>query len=145
MSTAPRSRLGAGLSALVLSASLLALPAPSFAETEYRRGPDPTAAALQTTGPLAYASVTVADASTAGFGAATIYYPTDTSQGTYGAVAISPGYTETQSVISWLGPRLSSHGFVVITFKRARATTSPLPGAPSSWPHSTTSPRRAAR
>lgn len=33
-----------------------------------------------------------------------------------GGVAISPGYTETQSAISWFGPRLASHGFVVITF-----------------------------
>ena len=116
MSIALRSRLGAGLSALVLSASLLAQPAPSFAETEHRRGPDPTAAALQTTGPLAYASFTVSDWWTPGFGAATIYYPTDTSQGTYGGVAISPGYTESQSAVSWFGPRLASHGFVVITF-----------------------------
>jgi dienelactone hydrolase len=31
-------------------------------------------------------------------------------------VAVSPGYTELQSAISWFGPRLASHGFVVITF-----------------------------
>jgi pimeloyl-ACP methyl ester carboxylesterase len=102
--------------ALLCVLSLTAPPAASGAETEYRRGPDPTAAALQANGPFAYASYTVADASTPGFGAATIYYPTDTSQGTFGGVAISPGYTETQSAISWFGPRLSSHGFVVITF-----------------------------
>ncbi len=116
MSTRLSSRFGAALSALVLSASLIALPSPSFAETEYRRGPDPTATALQASGPFAYASVTVSDSNTPGFGAATIYYPTDTSQGTFGGVAISPGYTESQSAVSWLGPRLSSHGFVVITF-----------------------------
>ena len=104
------------LSALLFGLSVVAMPTASAAETEYRRGPDPTASALETTGPFAYTSYTVADASTPGFGAATIYYPTDTSQGTFGGVAISPGYTETQSAISWFGPRLSSHGFVVITF-----------------------------
>lgn len=73
-----------------------------------------TTADLEKNGPLAYTSTTLADSATPGFGAATIYYPTAT--GTFGGVAISPGYTETQSAISWLGPRLASHGFVVITF-----------------------------
>src|SRR3954466_3459611 len=80
-------------------------------------GPDPTIASLQaTTGPYAVSQTTVADASTPGFGAATIYYPTTTSEGTFGGVAIAPGFTETQSAISWLGPRFASRGFVVITF-----------------------------
>jgi alpha-beta hydrolase superfamily lysophospholipase len=92
------------------------LGAPAAAETEYRVGPDPTAAAIEKNGPYAYTSVTVADSATAGFGAATIYYPTDTTLPALGGVAISPGYTETQSAISWFGPRLASHGFVVITF-----------------------------
>jgi alpha-beta hydrolase superfamily lysophospholipase len=74
----------------------------------------PAAGDLERNGPHAFASTTVADASTPGFGAATIYYPTAT--GTFGGIAISPGFTESQSAISWLGPRLSSHGFVVITF-----------------------------
>lgn len=116
MSRSTSSRLVLWVSALLLSLSLVGLPTASVAETEYRRGPDPTAAALEKNGPFAYSSYTVSDASTPGFGAATIYYPTDTSQGTFGGVAISPGYTETQSAISWFGPRLSSHGFVVITF-----------------------------
>jgi alpha-beta hydrolase superfamily lysophospholipase len=98
-----------------LAASFVASSTVAAAETEYRKGPDPTAAALQTNGTFAYASTTVADAATPGFGAATIYYPTDTSVGTFGGVAISPGYTEKQSAISWWGPRLASQGFVVIT------------------------------
>lgn len=102
--------------ALALTAAAAATPAASAAEVEHRRGPDPTAASLEQAGPLAWTSYTVADAATVGFGAATVYYPTDTSQGTYGGVAVSPGYTELQSAISWLGPRLASHGFVVITF-----------------------------
>ncbi|HEV2889245.1 MAG TPA: dienelactone hydrolase family protein [Frankiaceae bacterium] len=102
--------LGAAVAALLLTI------APAGAETEYRVGPDPTATAIEKNGPFAYASTTVADAATPGFGAATIYYPTDTTLPPLGGVAISPGYTETQSAISWFGPRLASHGFVVITF-----------------------------
>lgn len=105
--------LTAALAAAALSLTLATPPAHAV---EYRVGPDPTAAALEKAGPFAYTSTTVADAATPGFGAATIYYPTDTTLPTLGAVAISPGYTETQSAISWFGPRLASHGFVVITF-----------------------------
>ena len=50
-----------------------------------------------------------------GFGGGTIYYPTDQSQGTFGAVVVAPGYTARQSSIAWLGPRLASQGFVVFT------------------------------
>jgi alpha-beta hydrolase superfamily lysophospholipase len=83
----------------------------------YQRGPEPTEATFTSpTGPYAFASQTVSNASTPGFGAATIYYPTTTADGTFGGVAISPGFTENQSAVSWFGPRLASHGFVVITF-----------------------------
>lgn len=102
--------------ALAMAVSVATAPT-AAAETEYRRGADPTsAAALESNGPFSYSSYTVSDAATPGFGAATIYYPNDTSQGTFGGVSISPGYTETQTAISWFGPRLASHGFVVITF-----------------------------
>ena len=110
-----RSALARIVALCALVASVGLAPA-AGAETEYRRGPDPTAAGMEVDGAFAYASYTVADASTPGFGAATVYYPTDTSQGTFGGVAVSPGYTELQSAISWFGPRLASHGFVVITF-----------------------------
>jgi dienelactone hydrolase len=105
-----------GALALVGVMSILA-PATAGAQTNpYQRGPDPTAAALERTGPFAYTSTTVSNSATPGFGAATIYYPTTTTAGTFGGVAISPGFTESQSAISWFGPRLASHGFVVITF-----------------------------
>jgi predicted dienelactone hydrolase len=113
-----RGRAGGAIAAVLVSTTMAVTAAPANAATEYRRGPDPTAASqLEVNGSFAYATSTLTDAQTPStFGAATIYYPTDTSQGTFGAIAISPGYTETQSAISWLGPRLSSHGFVVITF-----------------------------
>jgi dienelactone hydrolase len=87
---------------------------PANAE-EFRRGPAPTEASIErTTGPFATSSTTVSDFSTPGFGAATIYYPTSQSEGTFGGVAIVPGFTAGRSTMAWLGPRIASQGFVVI-------------------------------
>ncbi len=75
-------------------------------------GPDPTSSGLNaTSGSFAISSTGVS--LPRGFGGGTIYYPTAT--GRYGVVAISPGFTATQSSIAWLGRRLASHGLVVIT------------------------------
>lgn len=50
-----------------------------------------------------------------GFNGGKIYYPTDTSLGTWGAVAAVPGYTARWSAEgAWMGPWLASFGFVVI-------------------------------
>ncbi|WP_326599884.1 alpha/beta hydrolase family protein [Streptomyces sp. NBC_01803] len=90
------------------------------AEQEYRRGPNPTAQSVEAaTGPFAIQQTSVPAGN--GFGGGTIYYPTDTSQGTFGAIAISPGWTENQSSISWLGPKLASNGFVVFTIDNNNA------------------------
>jgi dienelactone hydrolase len=104
--------------AFALAASGVAVAGPSWAATNpFQRGPDPTLSSIQAaTGPFATSSTTVAKSATNGtFGGGTIYFPTDTSQGTFGAVVIAPGFTETQSSISWLGPRLASQGFVIFT------------------------------
>ncbi|WP_285750882.1 dienelactone hydrolase family protein [Lentzea sp. NBRC 105346] len=95
--------------------ALTLAPLPAYAaDNPYERGPAPTAAALEAArGPFATATAIVARQS--GFGGGTIYYPTSTAEGTFGAVAISPGYTASQSSVAWYGPRLASHGFVVIT------------------------------
>ncbi|MDN3293361.1 dienelactone hydrolase family protein [Streptomyces ficellus] len=86
------------------------------ADNPYERGPAPTTASIEAArGPYAVSQTTVSSLSASGFGGGTIYYPTTTSDGTFGAVAISPGFTGTQSSIAWLGPRLASQGFVVIT------------------------------
>lgn len=78
------------------------------------KGPDPTAAALERNGSFAFSTTTVTAGN--GFGGGTIYAPNDAGA-KYAAVAVSPGFTETQSAISWLGPRLASHGFVVLTIE----------------------------
>ena len=105
------------LTAVLALAALVAQPGPSYtAENPYERGPEPTAASIETArGPFGTASTTVSDLASPGFGGGTIYYPTSTAEGTFGGVAISPGYTAAQSSIAWLGPRLASQGFVVIT------------------------------
>jgi predicted dienelactone hydrolase len=101
---------------LVAGGALAASPgAAQAADNPYERGPAPTVALLEASrGPFATASQTVSSLSVTGFGGGVIYYPTDTSQGTFGAIAISPGFTASWSSIDWLGPRVASHGFVVI-------------------------------
>jgi predicted dienelactone hydrolase len=107
---------------LLTAAATLALVAGSLtgatsaeAASPYERGPAPTSAILDASrGPFATAQQSVSSLSVSGFGGGVIYYPTSTAEGTFGAVAISPGYTASWSSISWLGPRIASHGFVVI-------------------------------
>ena len=104
-------------SAAIAAAGFVATVPSSAADNPFQRGPDPTLASIQaTTGPFAVSTTTVArNATGGGFGGGTIYFPTDTSQGTFGAVVIAPGFTERQNAISWLGPRLASQGFVIFT------------------------------
>ena len=84
------------------------------APNPYERGPAPTQSALDASrGPYTVATENVSSL-VSGFGGGTIYYPTSTGEGTFGAVAISPGFTARWSSLSWLGPRIASHGFVVI-------------------------------
>ncbi len=90
-----------------------AMAVSTLASAQYEKGPNPTVSALETTGPFATRTTTVSRASAIGFGGGTIYYPT--TAGSYGAIAVSPGFTAYQSSISWIGTRLASHGFVVIT------------------------------
>jgi hypothetical protein len=102
----------ASVAALLCGASIAVALEASAADNPYQRGPDPTPASISaTTGPFATASTSVPRQSN--FGGGVIYYPTDTSQGTFGAIAISPGLNGTWPGIAWLGPRLSSQGFVV--------------------------------
>jgi len=84
------------------------------ADNPYQRGPDPTISMIESNrGPFATASASVSPGN--GFNGGMIYYPTDTSLGTWGALAIVPGYTALfANEEAWMGPRLASFGFVVI-------------------------------
>ena len=112
-----RKRLfGAALAIPAIALAQFLAPSPAAAVDTYQRGPNPTSSSVDATrGPFATASTTVSSIAASGFGGGTIYYPTSTSEGTYGVVAVSPGFTARQSSIAWLGPRIASQGFVVIT------------------------------
>ncbi|MEU0885911.1 dienelactone hydrolase family protein [Lentzea sp. NPDC005914] len=100
------------LAALVLALISATAPAANAAANPYERGPAPTAASVEASrGTFAVTSAAVARQSN--FGGGTVYTPT--SDLTFGAVAISPGFTATQTSVAHFGPRLASYGFVVIT------------------------------
>ncbi|GAB3933114.1 hypothetical protein GCM10027614_03460 [Micromonospora vulcania] len=115
--TRPRS-VAARAVRLVLATTLVAggvvagTTGPAQAANPYERGPAPTTAILEASrGPFATSSQNVSALSVTGFGGGVIYYPTSTSEGTFGAIAISPGFTAYWSSISWLGrgsPRTGS-------------------------------------
>jgi len=86
------------------------------AANPYERGPAPSTSSIEASrGSYTVSQTSVSSLSATGFGGGTIYYPSSTADGTFGAVAIAPGFTATQSSISWLGPRLASQGFVIFT------------------------------
>lgn len=91
-----------------------ALPLASMGWAAQAQTNPPTSASLDaSSGPLSVSTSSVSSFAASGFGGSTIYNPNAT--GSYGVVAISPGYTARQSSIAWLGRRLATHGFVVFT------------------------------
>lgn len=104
------------LAMALVGGTLAGAPAAEAQSNPYERGPAPTNASIEATrGPFAVSQTSVSSFSVSGFGGGTIYYPTTTSAGTFGGLAISPGFTASESSIAWLGPRLASQGFVVFT------------------------------
>ncbi|WP_406689466.1 dienelactone hydrolase family protein [Saccharopolyspora sp. ID03-671] len=89
-------------------------------------GPDPTEESVTAPrGPFEVDEESVSRLSVSGFGGGTIYYPTDTTDGLFSAVTISPGFTGTQETMAWYGPRLASQGFVVFTIDTITTTDQP--------------------
>jgi len=113
-------------SVFVIACAALVVARHAHADSPYAKGPDPTTEVLLGTGPFATASVSV-PSSVAGFGGGVIHYPTDTSQGTYGAVAFAPGFLGSSANYAWMGPRIASHGFVILLMN----TNGPLDNAVS--------------
>jgi dienelactone hydrolase len=101
--------------ALSLAAAGVTVAAPAEAQS-YQRGPNPTSAVLEASrGP--FATQEMAAQNVSGFGGGRIYYPTSTAEGTFGAVAIAPGFISGWGMLSWMGHRIASHGFIVIGFE----------------------------
>jgi dienelactone hydrolase len=119
----PRGRRRLAALALTLglaagAATVGSVPGAGAQTNPYQRGPAPTVQSIEASrGSYAVSQTSVSSLTASGFGGGTIYYPTTTSDGTFGAVAISPGFTAGESSIAWLGPRLASQGFVVITIE----------------------------
>ncbi|MER5221663.1 poly(ethylene terephthalate) hydrolase family protein [Streptomyces flaveus] len=116
-STRTVKRLGllSGAAALAVTGASLLPQQAEAGPTDFQRGPAPTEQSITAErGPFATAQTTVDGPN---FNKGTAYYPTDTSQGTFGAVAISPGFASPEAVVSWYGPRLASQGFVVLTLE----------------------------
>lgn len=106
--------------ALFLSASAMAanpIPPPTDPgnpDSSYQRGPDPSVSMLEArNGPYSVRTSNVSSF-TSGFGGGTIHYPTNTT-GTMAAIVVIPGFASAESSIEWWGPKLASHGFVVMT------------------------------
>jgi predicted dienelactone hydrolase len=112
----------AALALVLAPAAASAQPAPN----PFERGPAPTAQSIEAgRGPYATEDLEVSDLRTPGFGSAVVTYPTTTADGTFGAVAIVPGYTARESTIAWLRPRIASQGFVVISFNTNSTSDQP--------------------
>jgi predicted dienelactone hydrolase len=109
-----RTVAGAVVAAALTAASITLVPNADAATNPFERGPAPTRASIEASrGSFAVAQTTVSAVSVSGFGGGDIYYPTSTAAGTFGAVAIAPGYTASRSSMAWLAPRIASQGFVV--------------------------------
>lgn len=105
--------MNARLAIARLGACALALTA--FVQPQAQTPPgDPTLESLEAElGSFVVESVAIAREDARGYGGATVYHPK--LGGGYGVVAIAPGYTARQEHIAWMGPRLASRGFVVVT------------------------------
>ena len=110
----PRHLFSAVAAMALTGAGVALVPSAQAATNPFERGPAPTVSSIEASrGPFAVSQTTVSGISVSGFGGGDIYYPTSTSAGTFGAVAIAPGYTASRSSMAWLAPRLASQGFVV--------------------------------
>jgi pimeloyl-ACP methyl ester carboxylesterase len=111
---------GVGLGTALLAAALVSSGTPQLtaqpvaAQDDFQRGPDPTVESVAAEGGT-FDTEEVGVEPGHGFNGGTIYYPTDTSLGTWGAVAVVPGYTASWDAEgAWMGHWIASFGFVVI-------------------------------
>ncbi|HVM09867.1 MAG TPA: hypothetical protein VM345_15475 [Acidimicrobiales bacterium] len=116
-----RGRIVAAVVVLLAGVGMLPSSTPASASKQvvfspYQRGPAPDRLDLGAPlGPFTYESISRSALDTPiGMSGGTIYYPSEEA-GTFGTIAIAPGWTNTQSAVAWYGPLLASHGFVVMT------------------------------
>ena len=121
-----RTVAGAALAAALTAGSIALIPSADAATNPFERGPAPTTTSIEATrGSFAVSQTSVSSLSASGFGGGDIYYPTSTTAGTFGAVAIAPGYTARKSSMAWLAPRIASQGFVVFNIDTLSTSDQP--------------------
>ncbi len=88
-------------------------------------GPDPTVESMEAIrGPYEVSFIDI-PGSVPGFGSGRIHYPANTA-GKLGLIVVGPGYLYTDEQSSrWWGPRLSSHGFIVVNINFNAVTDQP--------------------
>lgn len=107
--------LGALLAALgLVMAGLVATPATAGAQSsEYQRGPNPADDTLLDDGPFSTSRAEISGGFLGGFNNATVCYPDDTSEGTFGGLVVMPGFLASKAQMMWSCDTIASHGFVV--------------------------------
>lgn len=122
----PRNVIAAILAAALAAAAVTLIPDADAATSSFQRGPNPSAASIRAAdGPFAITRTNVSRGAANGFGGGDIFAPNDTSQGTFGAVAIAPGFTASRSSMAWLAPRIASQGFVVFNIDTLSTSDQP--------------------
>jgi dienelactone hydrolase len=94
-------------------------------------GPDPTADSLSKDGPYTAAKYSDQPANSV-YAKATIHYSMN-GEPPYNLVALVPGWTESQPNVDWWGPRLASHGFVVIAIDTSTTNDCPVERGADLW------------
>lgn len=110
-------------------ATVALLPAAVASANPYAKGPVPTNTSVVKAGPYAYTSTKLPAGTSSGFQSGTLWVPKGAPGETFGGIAVVPGFTESESAIAWTGPRLASHGFVVVTLNTRNTLDQPAPRA----------------
>lgn len=100
--------LSVGIAALLVSLGAAAQSNP------YQRGPAPTTAGLE----AVQGAYSVGEASIArqsDFGGGKVYYPSNTSDGPFGLIALAPGFAENEWSNTYMARKWASEGFVVVS------------------------------
>lgn len=100
-----------------LALACVVTPLTATAAGAVENGPAPSVSSVRASaGSYAVSTSQYADSATPGFGAATVYAPSQASGQTFGVVSFSPGFTENRSAVEWIAKRVASFGFVTIAF-----------------------------
>jgi dienelactone hydrolase len=110
-----------------LAAGTIAFASPAAAD---QHGPAPTKAGVERNG--TYQVDTYQATNVRGFKDATIYAPRSSTE-RFGVVSIVPGFVSVWAQMAWMGPRLASHGFVVVGVNTNSLVDGPTQRSEQQW------------